>query len=125
MEWMTIFLLVIILLEKAQNISYSIWVNLDVTTRQYIIGNQSSSNGGCGLQMESGDVLIFQMADGTNDSFYNSRVASFSTYAPINTWNHILATWDGTDSKIYINGVLRNTWSPTLPYTISRLLYNF
>ena len=104
---------------KTQNISYSIWVNLGVTTRQYIIGNQASSNGGCGLQIESTDVLIFQMADGTNDSFYNSRVASFSTYAPLNTWNHILATWDGTDSKIYINGVLRNTWSPTLPYTIS------
>jgi len=104
---------------QTQNISYSIWVNLNVTTRQYIIGNQNSSNGGCGLQIESGDVLVFQMADGGNDSFFNSRVTNFSTYAPINTWNHILATWDGTDSKIYINGVLRNTWSPTLPYTIS------
>ena len=103
---------------RTQNISYSIWVNLDVTSRQYIIGNTSSSNGGCGLQIESGDVLVFQMGDGGNDSFFNSRVANFSTYAPINTWNHILATWDGTDSKIYINGVLRNTWSPTLPYTI-------
>ncbi len=104
---------------QTQNISYSIWVNLDVTTRQYIIGNQNSSNGGCGLQIESGDILVFQMADGGNDSFFNSRVANFSTYAPINTWNHILATWDGTDAKIYINGILRNTWSPTLPYTIS------
>ena len=104
---------------QTQNISYSIWVNLDVTTRQYIIGNQSSSDGGCGLAVESGDVLVFQMADGGNDSFFNNRVANFSTYAPINTWNHILATWDGTDSKIYINGVLRNTWNPTLPYTIS------
>jgi len=104
---------------QTQNISYSIWVNLDVNTRQYIIGNQSSSNGGCGLQIESGDVLVFQMADGGNDSYFNSRVSSFSTYAPINTWSHILATWNGTDAKIYINGVLRNTWSPTLPYTIS------
>jgi len=102
---------------QTQNISYSIWVNLDVTTDQWIIGNQSSSNGGAGLAVKAG-ALIFQMADGTNDSYFNSRVASFSTYAPINTWNHILATWDGTDSKIYINGVLRNTWSPTLPYTI-------
>jgi len=103
---------------QTQNISYSIWVNLDVTTDQWLIGNQQSSNGGAGLAVKAG-ALIFQMGDGTNDSFFNSRVASFSTYAPINTWNHILATWDGTDSKIYINGVLRNTWSPTLPYTIS------
>jgi hypothetical protein len=104
---------------QTQNISYSIWVNLDATTRQYIVGNWGSSNFGGGLSVENGDVLVFQMADGTNDSFFNSRVVGFSTHAPINTWNHILATWDGTDSKIYINGVLRNTWSPTLPYTIS------
>jgi len=104
---------------ETQQISYSVWVNLDVTTRQYIAGNWLSSNGGTGLSIETGDVLIFQIADGTNDSFFNSRVANFSTYAPINTWNHILATWDGTDSKIYINGVLRNTWTPARGYTIS------
>jgi len=103
---------------RTQNISYSIWVNLNATSRQYLIGNTSSSNRGAGIAIESGDNLVFQMGDGTNDSFFNSRVSSFSTYAPLNTWNHILATWDGTDSKIYINGVLRNTWSPTLPYTI-------
>lgn len=104
---------------ETPNISYSVWVNLDVTTKQYIAGNWISSNGGTGLTIQTGDVLIFQMADGTNDSFFNSRVANFSTYAPINTWNHILATWDGTDSKIYINGVLRNTWTPPGGYTIS------
>ena len=37
----------------------------------------------------------------------------------IGQWNHILATFDGADAKIFINGVLRNTWSPTTPYTIS------
>ena len=49
---------------RTQNISYSIWVNLDVTTRQYIIGNQSSSNGGTGLSIENGDVLLFQLVLG-------------------------------------------------------------
>ena len=104
---------------ETPQISYSVWVNLDVTTRQYLMGNWFSSNGGTGLSIATGDILIFQMADGTNDSYFNSRVASFSTYAPAGQWNHILATWDGTDSKIYINGVLRNTWTPTGGYTIS------
>jgi len=104
---------------ETPKISYSVWVNLNVTTRQYIAGNWLSSNGGTGLSMAPGDILIFQIADGTNDSYFNSRVAGFSTYAPINTWNHILATWDGTDAKIYINGVLRNTWTPAGGYTIS------
>ena len=104
---------------RTQNISYSIWINLTANTRQYLVGNWNSSNGGTGISIESGDVLVFQLADGTNDSFFNSRVTSFSTYAPAGSWHHILGTFDGTDAKIYINGILRNTWTPTAPYTIS------
>ncbi len=105
---------------RTQTISYSIWVNLvDGSARQYIIGNQKSSNGGTGLSIESGGFLLFQVADGTNDSYFNSKVTNFTTYAPNNTWNHILATFDGANAKIFINGILRNNWSVTTPYTIS------
>jgi len=107
---------------ETQQISYSVWVNLDsVTNRQYIAGNWLSSNGGTGLALETigGNALVFQIGDGTNDSFFNSRVSNFSTLVAPNTWAHILATWDGTDAKIYINGVLRNTWTPAGGYTIS------
>ena len=106
---------------RTQNISYSVWVNLTSTTaRQYIIGNWSSSNYGTGLALENigGNALVFQIGDGTIDSFFNSRVSNFSTLVSPNTWAHILATWDGTDAKIYINGNLENTWSPITPYTI-------
>lgn len=104
---------------RTQNISFSLWMKSNTTARQWIIGNPTSSNGGAGLFIENTDILIFQLGDGTNDSYFNSRVSSFSTYAPTGQWNHILATFDGTDAKIFINGVLRNTWSPTTPYTIS------
>ena len=70
------------------------------------------------LENIGGNALVFQIGDGTNDSFFNSRVSNFSTLVSPNTWAHILATWDGTDAKIYINGNLENTWSPTTPYTI-------
>ena len=104
---------------RTQNISFSLWMKSNSTSRQWIVGNTASSNTGTGLFIENTDILIFQIGDGTNDSYFNSRVSSFSTYAPIGQWNHILATFDGTDAKIFINGVLRNTWSPTTPYTIS------
>ena len=106
---------------RTQNISYSIWVNLVSTTaRQYIVGNGSSSNFGTRLSIETigGNALVFQIGDSTNDSFFGSRVSNFGTLATPGTWNHILATWDGIDAKIYINGNLENTFSPTLPYTI-------
>ena len=104
---------------RTQNISFSVWMKSNTTARQWIIGNPTSSNGGSALYVENTDILIFQLGDGTNDSYFNSRVSSLSTYAPTGQWNHILATFDGTDAKIFINGVLRNTWSPTTPYTIS------
>jgi len=106
---------------RTQNISYSIWVNLVSTTaRQYIVGNGRSSNFGTRLSIETtgGNALVFQIGDSTNDSFFGSRVSNFGTLATPGTWNHILATWDGIDAKIYINGNLENTFSPTLPYTI-------
>jgi hypothetical protein len=103
---------------RTQNISISVWMKLDASGRQLIVGNYTSSNYGVGFHEIAGDIMIFQLGDVTNDSYFNSRVASFSTYAPTGTWNHWLGTWDGTDSKIYINGVLRNTWTPPSPLTI-------
>ena len=106
---------------RTQKISYSLWVKLDSNTRQYFVGNWSSSNNGSGISIEASGQLVFQIADGTNDSWSNSLVSSanFNTYAPAGQWNHIVGSFDGTDAKIYINGILRNTWTPTQPYTIT------
>jgi len=41
--------------------------------------------------------------------WYNGTVYTSTGTVSANTWNHVAATWDGTDLKIYINGVLDRT----------------
>ena len=113
---------------RQQNISYSAWVNTtNLSTTQYIVGNNLSSNQGTSIFLINTasypDRLIFQFGDianFNNQSYFNSIVSNLSTYVSANEWFHVAASWDGTTSKIYINGIERNSWTPTQPpaYTI-------
>ena len=104
---------------RQQNISYSLWVNTtSLTAQQYIIGNITSSNKGTGIFIFN-NALHFQIGNNTNDSYLDSKVSNLSTYVSANSWFHVAASWDGTDSKIYINSIERNSWTPTQPYTIA------
>ena len=114
---------------RQQNISYSAWVNTtNLSTTQYIVGNNTSSNQGTSIFILNSasypDRLVFQFGDivnFNNQSYFNSIVSNLSTYVSANEWFHVAASWDGTTSKIYINGIERNSWTPTQPpaYTIS------
>ncbi len=107
---------------RGQEISYSVWANLDSFGGE-IIGNKNSSNLGTGLNFAAGN-LIFQLGDGSNDSWNNSRI-TLGNYVNTGEWFHIIGTFDGTNAKIYINGVERNNWTPTQPFTISGWNNNF
>ncbi len=95
---------------RGQEITYSVWANL-VTFSADIIGNKSSSNFGTGLNFAAGN-LVFQLGNGSNDSWSNSRI-NLSSYVNTGEWFHIIGTFDGTNAKIYINGIERNNWTPT------------
>jgi hypothetical protein len=107
---------------RGQEITYSVWANL-VTFSADIIGNKSSSNFGTGLNFAAGN-LVFQLGNGSNDSWSNSRI-NLSSYVNTGEWFHIIGTFDGTNAKIYINGIERNNWTPTQPFTISGWNNNF
>jgi hypothetical protein len=110
---------------RQQNITYSAWVKFDSTSAdQMILGNRINSTSGAAIFVQS-NVLRFQMGDPVNffnDSYYNNAVSNLSNYISSGEWGHIAATWDGTDAKMYINGIERNTWTPNQSvnnYTIS------
>lgn len=55
----------------------------------------------------SGSLLYFRTGNGSACCNQDLTVSSFSTYAPINTWTHLTATWASNGSaNIYINGTL-------------------
>lgn len=54
---------------------------------------------------------FFQRATGWNFRTYNGNGSATGfdiTAGPatLNTWSHVVATWDGTNAKLYVNGVL-------------------
>lgn len=81
----------------------SLWVKLNVMRADYNMifsyGQQSnsSSNGG---SINAGGVMYLG---------YNNNFQAPSTTNAINTWYHIVYTYDGTNAKIYKNGTFLGT----------------
>ncbi len=77
------------------------WINLDVIGgRQAILSKVPAGN-------------YFLLVDGDRLSFENNQIASgaFKGSTPLDssTWYHVAATWDGSETKLYVNGVLDGT----------------
>lgn len=88
------------------NFSIEAWVNLDVadTTFRRIVGHEDASNGwALGVRSGTG-FFFFRIAGGVGETLAFNPGAGLTglTY-------HIVGTYDGTNLRIYINGVLQNT----------------
>ena len=111
-----------------QVFSFSVWVKRERQNVNETIVNlfASSSNRGVELKFQyyaaDGNYLCLQIGDVTNDSWYNNRVTNINSIMSLNVWYNITCTWDGTDSNIYINNVLRKNWTKNL--TISYITSN-
>ncbi len=82
------------------NISVSFWTKNNVSPVLWdgILGKTNSAwNQGWGFFYNSAADIRFFIEN------YSTNVA-FATINPLN-WNHVVGTWDGTNIRIYINGV--------------------
>lgn len=94
-------------------LSLSVWVKTDTTGRSFNNGVGLLANlnndlaGDFFLAVTSGYSVVFNYnKTGGNDPTGENETSS--NVVAKNTWAHIVATWDGTNAKIYVNGVSKS-----------------
>ncbi|WP_373494068.1 LamG-like jellyroll fold domain-containing protein [Aquiflexum sp.] len=100
-------------LEIKDAISIAAWVNPNVVGRNTVI---SKSDGNVfELTLNNDGIIDFYLNRGSADSY---RLRSKYNYTrDIGNWIHVTATFDGSNSKIYINGI-EDVSGSSSPFTI-------
>lgn len=93
------------------------WVNITQAPatghEYYVISKYGGNFDGYILRVGSTMVPSFSLARMPNVQSH----ATAATAIPLNTWVHLAATYDGTTSSIYVNGVLQGSTGFTGGYT--------
>ncbi len=117
--------------QPTTNFSVSVWSKWDSKPSGSVglVGNFRTGGGGTqpGLAIaKHNGTNVFRFYTGQND--YVSGTTNFST----NTWYHVVGTYDGSNMKIYVNGVLEGTQpytgtplTTTEPLVIGRMYGNY
>lgn len=70
------------------------------------------------------------MCDTNSFKFYtgsggiDTHLCSAKNSVPVNIWTHVVATFDGTTKKIYLNGVLVNSAAAAIPNEVTKESYS-
>jgi hypothetical protein len=89
------------------NSTITFWINIGTNPTQTatIFGPFSDSYKGHKIEFNNGNIKIKLNSNGVS---MTDKLTSISTI-PATSWNHIAITTDGTNYKLYINGVLNNS----------------
>lgn len=101
-------------LDITDQITMAIWIKPEEYRKQQIMRKK---NGPTGYEITlgfDGNNTVSARLNGTN----NYRIYSTSEYPIDGTWMHIAATYNGSEFKLYINGVVESSTS-TVPTVIS------
>jgi hypothetical protein len=84
--------------------SIAVWVRPEKNATQYVAKKATSSVDGYEIGLSSGGAIFFRLNAVSSGDTY--RINSTSAY-PTNgsTWVHVVATYDGTTMRLFINGV--------------------
>ncbi|MGY6521478.1 MAG: LamG-like jellyroll fold domain-containing protein [Mongoliitalea sp.] len=92
-------------------ISISAWVNPSQLGRSTIISKADGN--GFELWLDINGFIEFRLNRGNNNSTYRLR-SNFNYSQAVGKWFHLVATFDGQSSKIFINGIedISETYQP-------------
>jgi hypothetical protein len=99
-------------LEFSNAITVAAWIKPSVVGRRTIVSKGSPD--GFFFRTENNGKVEFRFNANTNGTQY--RVFSNQSYPTNGTWMHVAVTFDGTSTRMYINGVQDNsaTYAPVL-----------
>ncbi|WP_298779893.1 LamG-like jellyroll fold domain-containing protein [uncultured Polaribacter sp.] len=94
--------------------TFTVEANVRTTTTAglgIIVGNHDYPSINSGMQ-------FLLRRDGANYVFWIDHGSGYTSVSAVgevatNTWQHVSGTWDGTNMKIYVDGVLKNTKAET------------
>ena len=94
--------------------TYSIWIKFSSSqTAKTIMGRHTNAGGGSsiGIDDSSANKIKFHLND-----YSTQRINSTMTLND-NTWHHITGTWDGVNLKLYVDGKLNTSSTPSSTLT--------
>lgn len=99
-------------------LTVEVWVNLTPTNNQaigYIIGQRNNV-----FRLMYTNSNFQWVCATTNNGWYSAgTTATTPNLTVYNVWNHVVAVYDGTNNKIYVNGVLQITSTGTVSGNVS------
>ena len=91
----------------ADEITVDLWFSVDSYDRQVLVSTYNE--GGYRIAFDDGNDLWWTVATPRGDVSVPIQHDSIV----LHRWHHLAATYDGTSSKLYLDGVLRNTGNGT------------